>query len=269
MLKTILLGVIQGLAEFLPISSSGHLVLFQNLLNMPDTGLLLEILLHVGTLFSVFVVFWKDFMEMLLHLRTSKQLRLLIVSTIPTVIVALLFEDAIDAAFGGAWFLGVSFLITSLLLSLSDVLARRSQTKAQKGEDLSYAQAAAMGVMQAFAILPGVSRSGSTIVGGLFSGVSRKNAAHFSFLMSAVATGGSLVFKLKDLLDALGSGAPVFDGGWSAMLAGMLAAAVSGYLATRWMLALIQKISLKWFGLYTGILGLLVISDQLVFHLFF
>ncbi|MED9959082.1 MAG: undecaprenyl-diphosphate phosphatase, partial [Christensenellales bacterium] len=110
------------------------------------------------------------------------------------------------------------------------------------------------------------SRSGSTIVGGMASGVSRQTAAKFSFLMSAIATVGSLVFKFRDLLAA---GGETFEGGWAGMLLGMLAAAVSGYLAIRWMLALIQRVSLKWFGLYTAVLGLLVLADQLFFGIVF
>lgn len=268
MLKTILLGIVQGLAEFLPISSSGHLVLFQRLLGMPQTGLLLEILLHVGTLVAVVAVFWRDWLDMLKNLTTSRAVRLLIVATIPAVIVTLFFSDFIDSVFTG-WFLGVSFLITSVLLFASDWLAARTGSgKRKRGsvEDMRYQQALAMGVMQVFAVLPGVSRSGSTIVGGLASGLTRQTAAKFSFLMSAIATLGSLVFKFKDLISA---GSTAFEGGWGAAVAGMAAAAISGYLAIRWMLSLIQRISLKWFGLYTGALGVLILYDQLFFGLVF
>lgn len=269
MLKTLLLGIIQGLSEFLPISSSGHLVLFQKLLDMPQTGLLLEILLHVGTLVAVLAVFWHDWLDMLLHLFTSRAVRLLIVATLPAVVAALLLEDLLEAAFGG-WFLGVSFLITAALLCVSDWLAARVADQGRRPragvEDMRYQQALAMGMMQALAIIPGVSRSGSTIVGGMASGVSRQTAAKFSFLMSAIATVGSLVFKFRDLLAA---GGETFEGGWAGMLLGMLAAAVSGYLAIRWMLALIQRVSLKWFGLYTAVLGLLVLADQLFFGIVF
>lgn len=269
MIKTILLGIVQGLSEFLPISSSGHLVLLQKVLNMPETGLLLEILLHVGTLAAVLAVFWRDWLEMLRHLFTSKPVRLLIVATLPAVVATLLFSDLLEAAFGG-WFLGVSFLITAALLTASDALARRAAPKGRhtraEVEDMRYTQALAMGAMQAFAIVPGISRSGSTIVGGLAAGVTKQTAAKFSFLMSAVATVGSLVFKLKDLLEA---GGAAFEGGWTAAVLGMAAAAVSGYLAIRWMLQLIQRVSLKWFGLYTAALGLLVLMDQLFFGLVF
>lgn len=269
MLKTILLGIVQGLTEFLPVSSSGHLVLFQKLMNMPETGLLLEILLHVGTLAAVLVVFWEDWLSMLRHLPKSRTFRLLVVSAVPAVIATLLLSDALNAFFSG-WFLGVSFLITAALLFASDWLAARSGSEGRRirsdVEDMRYQQAFAMGAMQAVAIVPGISRSGATIVGGLASGVSRRTAAKFSFMMSAVATVGSLVFKLKDFIQA-GSGA--FEGGWAAAIAGMIVAAVSGYLAIRWMLRLIQRVSLKWFGLYTAVLGALVLLDQLFFGLVF
>lgn len=269
MLKTMLLGLVQGLTEFLPVSSSGHLVLFQKLLGMPETGLLLEILLHVGTLIAVLVVFWEDWWQMLRHLPTSRTFRLLVIATVPAVIVTLLLGDLLDAVFSG-WFLGISFLITAALLFMSDWLSRRTGSEARRHrtgvEDMRYQQALAMGVMQAVAVVPGISRSGATIVGGLASGVRRRTAAKFSFMMSAVATLGSLVFKLKDFIDA-GSGA--FEGGWAAAIAGMIVAGVSGYLAIRWMLSLIQRVSLKWFGLYTAVLGALVLLDQLAFGLVF
>lgn len=269
MLKTLLLGIVQGLTEFLPVSSSGHLVLFQKLMNMPETGLLLEILLHVGTLVAVLVVFWEEWWAMLRHLPTSRTFRLLVVATIPAIVVTLLLGDFLEAAFSG-WFLGFSFLITSALLFASDWLARRSGASDRRMrttvEEMRYQQALAMGAMQAVAIIPGISRSGSTIVGGLAAGVTRRTAATFSFMMSAVATLGSLVFKFKDLIDV---GGAAFEGGWAAAIVGMIAAAISGFLAIRWMLTLIQRVSLKWFGLYTAILGVLVLIDQLFIGRFF
>ena len=272
MLKTILLGIVQGLAEFLPISSSGHLVLFQRLMDMPETGLLLEILLHVGTLSAVLVYFWHDWLEMLKHLFSSRTVRLLIVATLPAVVVTLLFNDWIESVFSG-WFLGFSFLITSLLLFASDTLARRSGAdrlrRSAHSENMRYGQALAMGCMQAVAILPGVSRSGSTIVGGLASGVPKRTAAKFSFLMSAIATLGSLVFNCKDLLEAVQAGGAVFEGGWTAAVLGMIVAAISGYLAIRWMLRLIERVSLRYFGVYTAVVGLLVLCDQLFVGAFF
>lgn len=268
-LKTFLLGIIQGLTEFLPVSSSGHLVLFQRIFNMPETGLLLEILLHVGTLVAVLVMYWDDWWMMLRHPFKDPTVRLLLIATVPAVVVALLFDDLVEKAFSG-WFLGIGFLITSILLICSDWLKRRSgkvSRQRYKGvQNMLPRQALAMGIMQAVAIVPGISRSGSTIVGGLASGVNRRTAAKFSFMMSAIATLGSLVFKFKDLI---GVGGAAFDGGMVAAAIGMVAAGVSGFLAMRLMMRLIQRVSLKWFGFYTAVLGMFILMDQFFFGLVF
>lgn len=269
MFETIVLGIVQGLSEFLPISSSGHLVLLQKVFGMPETGLLLEILLHVGSLVAVLAVFYRDFVHMLLHLFTAKSVRLLIVATLPTVVAALLLQSLLEKAFGG-WFLGISFLITAAILLASDALAARANAggghRKDSVEEMRYDQALVMGCAQVVAIIPGISRSGSTIVAGLASGATRATAAKFSFLMSAIATLGSFVFKLRDLLSA---GGAVFEGGTPAMVAGMLAAAITGYIAIRWMLAVITRVSLKWFGVYAAIIGAIVLCDQLFFGVVF
>lgn len=270
MLKTILLGIVQGIAEFLPVSSSGHLVLFQKLMGMPETGLLMEILLHVGTLFAVLAAFRREIAGMLRHPLTSRPVRLLFAATLPAMAAALLLGDALDVIFSG-WFLGFSFLLTSALLFVSEALSRRSGADAAllEMDEMTFAQALCMGCMQAAALVPGISRSGATIVGGLASGVPRRTAAQFSFLMSAVATVGSLVFKMKDLAQAAAGGGAVFEGGPAAMIAGMLAAAVSGYLAIRWLLRLLERASLRAFAYYTAAVGLLVLCDQLFAGRFF
>ena len=152
--QAVIMGLTQGLAEFLPISSSGHLLLVQKLLGIPSTGLLLEVLLHVGTLVAVFVVYFKLFWNMLRHPIRSL-LPELIVATIPAVIATLLLGDFFGAAFEGK-FLGFSFLITSVVLVLSDVISKRVVTH----DRLTWKDTIIMGLMQAFAILPGVSRSG-------------------------------------------------------------------------------------------------------------
>ena len=254
--QSILLGIIQGLCEFLPVSSSGHLVLAQNLLGVSEGGLLFNTLLHVGTLAAVFAVYYRDIWEMIRHPIRS-DLRYLVLATIPAVAATLLFGDFFDAAFAGR-FLGVSFLATSVILYAGSK-CHGHQTQIQVKNSLL------MGVWQAVAILPGVSRSGSTISGGMFAGLTRERAARFSFLMSIPAICGSLVFQAKDIL----SGEALGEMGFLAVAAGMIAAAVTGYLAIRFMLRLLQKKSLNGFALYTLVLGVLVLSDQLFFHIFF
>jgi undecaprenyl-diphosphatase len=257
------LGILQGLAEFLPISSSGHLLIGERLMGLDSTGALLEILLHVGTLAAVLIVFWDDFWSMLRHPVRDPRLRLLILATIPAVAAALLFDDAIERLFTG-WFLGVSFLITAALLFIGEAVQARRRTR--ESNTVHNGHALAMGLMQAFAILPGVSRSGSTIIGGISAGLTRESAARFSFQMSAVAIVGSVVFKLKDLLDA---GGAAFGSNWMVPLAGVLAAMVTGYVAIRWMLRLLRSNTMRPFAWYVLAVGILVLCDQLFFGKFF
>ena len=257
------LGVLQGLAEFLPISSSGHLIIGEKLLGIASTGMLLEVLLHVGTLFAVLIVFWGDFWSMICHPIKDIRFRLLVIATIPAVVAALLFNDAIERLFTG-WFLGVSFIITAVVLFAGESIQTRLAQRAT--DKVGYGNAIAMGLMQAFAILPGVSRSGSTIVGGIATGLTRESAAKFSFMMSAVAIVGSLVFELKNTADAGGMAMSV---SWQILAVGVLTAMVAGYIAIRWMLKLLRTVSLRPFGWYVLIVGLLILIDQLFFGKYF
>lgn len=254
--QAIIMGLVQGLCEFLPISSSGHLVLFGKILGIDTPGLLLETMLHIGTLAAVAMVYWRDLWAMIKN-PLGKDVRLLVVATVPAVIAALFFGDWIDAAFSGN-FLGFSFLITTVILWLTGgIIGKRSET--------TYRDALVMGGMQVVALLPGVSRSGSTIAGGLYSGLDRNEAARFSFLMSVPAILGSLVLQIKDLAQGgLPAGLT-----WPPMLLGMVVAMISGLVAIRFMLRVIRKSGLKWFGLYTLILGVLVLIDQYATHLIF
>ncbi|MGI6182801.1 MAG: undecaprenyl-diphosphate phosphatase [Candidatus Fimadaptatus sp.] len=259
--QAVMLGLTQGLSEFLPISSSGHLMLVQKLLDIPSTGLLLEVLLHVGTLIAVLAVYFKLFFNMIRHPIRSL-LPELVVATIPAVIATLLFGDFFDAAFEGK-FLGFSFLITSALLLLSDFLSKRVVTH----DRLTWRDTIIMGIMQAFAILPGVSRSGSTIAAGVSSGLKRKKAADFSFMMSAPAILGSLVMSLKDLLT--GQSIDPTGVNWLTVLLAMAVAAISGFLAIKFMLRMIRRCPLRYFAIYTTILGIYVLLDQYYLHFLF
>ncbi len=254
-----ILGLVQGLGEFLPISSSGHLLLGRIFMGFNDNTAaykMLDILLHVGTLIPVLIVFWKDWWAILKNPFRSKTLLLLFVASLPTLGVKVLFDDFLDAADTG-WFLGVSFLITGFVLLLSEVV---SQRKKATHEEPGFSHAVFMGVMQGLALLPGVSRSGSTLAGGLLSGLNRKSAAKFAFMMSAPAIVGSLLIE--------GYGA-YKDGILQALevmptLVGIAVAAVSGYAAIRFMLRLISRVSLNWFALYVAILGVTILVLQLI-----
>lgn len=261
--KAAVLGIVQGLAEFLPISSSGHLELFQHLMNLSDNAasmMLLTVLLHVGTLVAVAVVFWKDWMDILRHLFKSKMLGLLFIASIPALVAAVVLGDALDSLFGSGT-LGICFLITTLFLLLTEWVGKKMQKRQDLCEEVGIKHALCMGVMQAVAILPGVSRSGSTLLGGIFSGMKREKAAKFSFMMSAPAILGSLLVEGKDLLE--NGGMELLSANLVPVIVGVVLSAVSGYLAIRYMLKLINRISFNWFALYVGIVGVTVIVLQL------
>ena len=258
-IEAALLGLLQGLGEFLPISSSGHLLLGRMLLGLTidesPAYKMLDILLHVGTLIPVIIVFWKDWWAILKNPFKSKTLLLLFIASMPTLVVKVIFDDFIDGCDTG-WFLGVSFLLTAIFLMVSEYVSSKMKSKTDKP---GFLHAIVMGCMQGVALLPGISRSGSTLAGGLLSGLDRKSAAKFSFMMSAPAIAGALLLEGKDAIES----------GWISDLAilpsivGVIVSAVVGYLAIRFMLKLITKVSLNWFALYVAILGVIFLAAQL------
>lgn len=255
-----LLGLIQGLAEFLPISSSGHLNLFQALFDVDlEHQLLFNILLHMGSLIAVLAVFWKDWLHMLLHPIKDKTLLLLFIASLPALAAAVLLGDTLDYLETHNNLLGVCFLLTGLLLMLTQWLSVRNRRRQAERGDVGVLHALAMGTMQVVGMLPGISRSGSTIFGGVASGLTRESAARFSFMMSLPAIVASF---LKEGYDAVKGGALQQTGDWPAIIVGMVVAGVSGYLAIRFMLRIIARISLNWFALYVIVLGILVIVLQ-------
>ena len=264
-IQAAILGLVQGLGEFLPISSSGHLMLGRMVLGISvdqNSGVyhMLDILLHVATLIPVLVVFWKDWWAILRNPFKSKTLLLLFIASLPTLVVKVLFDDFIDGAETG-WFLGVSFLLTAVFLLVAEHISARMKART---EQPTIPQAIAMGCMQGVALLPGVSRSGSTLAGGLLCGLERKSAAKFSFMMSAPAIVAALLLEGYDAYKA-----DVFEGvdmGSFVLPAvvGMVVAGVVGYIAIRFMLNLISRVSLNWFALYVAILGLVFLILQLL-----
>lgn len=255
-----LLGTVQGLCEFLPVSSSGHLVLMQNVFGISEGALFFDTMVHVGTLIAVIVVYWKDIIGIFQHL-FSKKTGMLILAMIPTAAIALLFKDFFVDSYNGQW-LGIGFLITGLILTLSDRVRPRGKGKELK--DMAATDALSIGLMQGLALMPGISRSGATISGGLFCKLDRRFAADFSFLLSAIAIVGSIVFQIPDLVEA---GVGVID--WGCVVIGMGFAALFGFLSIKTMLRLIAHKKLWGFAIYVSILGALVLLDQYVFHVFF
>ena len=268
--QAFILGLVQGLAEFLPISSSGHTTLLQMLFGIDEAPEILNVFLHLGTLLVLIVVYRKRIGNMIRHPFKS-ELKWIILATIPTVIAALTFKDQLEAAFGDIRYLGYCFLFTSFILLLGEGVNR---LRAKKHKPVRWYDALVMGCMQVLAIVPGVSRSGCTISGGMISGVSRKRAVDFSFLMAIPAILGSAVLGAKDIWDMaeaanIGFGAQASAliaqmGGAVPLLISVATAAVSGFLAIRLMLYIVRQIGLRWFAVYTFLLGILLIARQVL-----
>ena len=273
-IEAVLLGVIQGLTEFLPVSSSGHLVLFQKIFGISESALFFDTMVHVGTLVAVFAVLWKDIWAILKKLNQPLTLYL-IIATVPTVIAALVFRKPLEKAFEEGNFLGFAFLATAVLLVMAELLAKRAAKKAanteQKNTDaMNWLDALVIGIMQAVAVIPGISRSGATLSGALSRGLNRDFAARFSFILSIPAILGAAVFQLKDLLKDTAAAETASGGvGAAAVIAGTVSAAVAGFFAVRLMLKIVREKPLWGFAIYTGVLGLLVLIDQFVTHLVF
>ena len=257
-----LMGIVQGLSEFLPISSSGHLIVAEKLLGLlgyqqGGSVIAFYVMLHMGTLLAVAVFFWKDWIEMILHPVKNRTLLLLFVASLPALLVKVALGDWVDTLFTG-WFLGISFLITAAFLLIIELLGRKKINQSKKAA-IDLPSAVTMGVFQGVALLPGVSRSGSTLLGGIVSGLDRKSAVKFSFMMSAPAILGSFLVEGKDAVELYGFSS-LFG---LETLIGLAFAAVSGYLAIRYMLKLIEHISFHKFALYVAVVGILVIIFQL------
>ncbi|SDR99214.1 undecaprenyl-diphosphate phosphatase [Christiangramia echinicola] len=255
-LDAVILGIIQGLTEFLPVSSSGHLELGKAILgdtSVPEESLLFTVVLHFATALSTIVVFRKDIIEIiggLLSFKWNEETQFslkIIVSMIPAVLVGLLFEEQLEALFGGnILFVGFMLLITALLLWLAD--------KAKNtGKKVSYSNAFVIGVSQAIAMLPGISRSGATISTSVLLGNDKTKAARFSFLMVVPLIFGKIA---KDLLsgELMESNAD-----FTILAAGFVAAFLAGLVACTWMIALVKKSKLSWFAVYCFVVGLAAI----------
>lgn len=240
-ISAILLGFIQGLTEFLPISSSGHLVLAQSLI--PDfiqPGIFFDVILHAGTLVAVIAYFWKRLLKI-----TQKQIMLLIIGTIPAGVAGFLFEDAFEAMFGDVKAVGLQLIISGVICLLID----KAQTKKK---EISYTDSFLIGIGQAIAIIPGISRSGSTIFAAVKRGIKREEAAEFSFFLSIPAIAGAI------LLQTLKHGAsteidPTF------YIAGFLTALIFGFLSIKVLLNMLKQKQFKYFAIYCFIIGTVVI----------
>jgi len=261
--QAIILGIVQGIAEFLPISSSGHLVLMQRVFGIDLPSMTFDILVHLGSLCAVFAVFWKDILA-LIKKPFQKMTAMLIVGTIPAVVVGFAFKDQIEQIFNQGFFLAIAFAITGLLLLAADSIPVARSRKEEK--DMTLIDALIIGCMQALALPPGISRSGATITGGLLRGLNRETAARFSFLLSIIAIGGAGLLEAWEIYE---SPEIISRGDILPFIIGFIAAAVSGYFAIRLLLELIKKCNLKYFSYYLFILAALILVDRFVLNWFF
>lgn len=257
--EALTLGLVQGLTEFLPVSSSGHLVLFQRFFGIQEAVLTFDVMAHFGTLLAVIAVFWQDLSTMIRR-PLDRLPRLLIAGTIPTAAIGLIFSDFFARLFATGQTLGIEFLATGTILWLAETVQARNKSL----QSMTYGDAAFIGAMQGLAIMPAISRSGLTIAGALFRGLNRELAARYSFLLSLPAILGAAVLETSKL--SLGGGGETT---LLPLIVGTAAAAVSGYAAIKFMLRLLVTGSMRRFSFYVWMLGLLVLADQLVTHRFF
>ncbi|BCU80755.1 undecaprenyl-diphosphatase 3 [Polycladomyces abyssicola] len=252
-LEAMVLGIIQGLTEFLPVSSTGHLYLGRHLFGLDSAGLFLDTMLHLGTLAAVIAVYG-DELAAICRKPLGKTGRLLIVGTIPAVVVGITWEDTLEAISQTGVTIGWEFLITGAVLYWAD----RIKADGHKGiNDLTYADALWIGLAQSAAILPAVSRSGMTIAAALWRNVETTAAASYSFLLSIPAIGGGVLLQGAKLLDGRAEHIPL-----SSLLIGTAMAGVCGYTAVRWMVRILSRGSLKGFAWYVWVLGAFILLIQ-------
>ncbi|HRZ94950.1 MAG TPA: undecaprenyl-diphosphatase UppP [Candidatus Moranbacteria bacterium] len=265
--QAIILGLVQGLGEFLPISSSGHLVILPWLFDFSDPGLSFDIALHLGTLIAIVLYFWKDFVNIISASLSSSPLGrgcpkgtgegknysysknllwLLILATIPGAIFGLLFEKQAETIFRNPLLIAGTLSIAGLVLYLADKYALHKKDI----NGITKKDAVIIGISQAFSIIPGISRAGATITSGLFLGLSRTAAARFSFLLSAPIIFGATIIKLPDFLK---SSVGLYE------IIAIITAAVSGYVAIAWLLNFVEKVSYKVFFWYRLLLAVIIV----------
>jgi len=252
--QAIVLGLVQGLTEFLPVSSSAHLAIGRELLGVEASGdLVFEVAVHAATVCATLVVFRKQILDLLAGLfrfkynSQTEYIAKILVSMIPVFVVGVFFKDFVEELFSSLYVIGAALLVTALLLFLSD------RAKPRKADGISFWQSFVIGLGQALAVVPGLSRSGTTISTGLLCGARREDVAQFSFLMVIIPILGEAFLDLVggDMAASTISALPI--------LLGFAAAFVSGLFACKVMIALVKRARLSWFALYCAVVGLLVL----------
>lgn len=282
--ESCIMGIVQGLTEFLPVSSSGHLAIFKHILKInTDTGILFDILLHLGTLIAVFVAYFEDIKKLIVEgclliwdcimngilfikKKTGKEksasyrkivstsyrrfVLLIIVSTIPTGLIGVLASDLIERASETLIIPGIGLLITAMLLWIADGVKPGKKV----AKNVSYKNGFLLGVCQGVATIPGISRSGTTITACLLSGFDKAFAVKYSFIMSIPAILGATVLELKDVASL-----SISAGEWGSYVVGMAVSAIVGFICIKTMLVVVRKKKFKVFSIYCGIAGTIAI----------
>ncbi len=271
-INALILGIVQGLAEYLPISSSGHLEICREILGLDLTGaesLEFDVMLHVATVLSTIVVLWREFVPLCTSFFLFKGDRnffyvvKILVSCIPVAVVGLFFKDTIEGFFGGGLgIVGICLCVTAVLLSFSYFFRTReyikhSNVNSYRGREITVLDSFIIGCAQAVAVLPGLSRSGTTIATGILLGDRRDKVAQFSFFMVIIPILGEALLDIKKMVggEALAQDAI----GWLPMAVGFLASFIVGCMACKWMLELVKKGKLVWFAVYCLIVGVVCI----------
>lgn len=256
-LQAIVLGILQGATEFIPVSSSGHLVLVPWLLRWPQPGLLFDTMVHWGTLLAIVAYFWRDWWLLITAwLRglvrrdwsdpRARMFWLLILGSVPAALLGFFLEDFFESLFSEPFWVSIFLLVTAVLLTASERMARQTR----ETRDLNWKDALVIGAAQGAAIAPGISRSGATISAGLWRGLERADAARFSFLLSTPAIFGAGLLQLVDIL-----GEPGALGQVSILAAGFVAAALAGYVCIWALLRYLQRGRLYPFAVYCALAG--------------
>ncbi len=263
--QAIVLGIVQGLTEFLPVSSSAHLVIVPYLLNWKfgvTEAFVFDVLVQLGTLAAVIVYFWKDIVAIVRAVIEGLRIRkpfqepesrlgwMIVLATIPAGLAGLLLKDKVAAAFSNPVLTAVMLFVTAILLTLAEVFSK----KLREAESMQPKDALIIGLFQAASIFPGISRSGSTISAGLFSGFKRQDAAKISFLMSIPIMAAAGLLALVDLFSV-----PSLSGMLPIILVGFLISMAVGYLAIRWFMGFLKQKTLFPFALYCGVLAVVVV----------
>ena len=247
--EAVILGIIQGLTEFLPISSSGHLVLAQSILGIEQPGNEFEVLVHIGTLISILVVFKNDIKKLLFSLdskKTQKFIFFLIIGTIPAIVIGLGFKDFIESLFDNLFAVGVALIFTGIILYCTSYLTNKNK------KNHSILTSSLIGCAQAVAIIPGISRSGMTISLALFLGFSSKEAARFSFLLAIPVISGAGILTSLNIKEAN-------EVSFLIGIIGIVTSFLVGFIALKWLLVLLEKGNIYYFGLYCLTIGLITI----------